>query len=172
MRSYLELVDDMSEVVTRLNRRLAESVETGNFMSFLLVEIDAGARSIRYVNAGHPGLMIVRHDGVETLGKTGMVLGVVGDQEYPVSGAVALAEGDVLFLRTDGVDETMSPEREMFGERRLEQLLLDHRADSAEEILQEIDRALVEWRQAAAGAGEPADDDLTMIAVRMTGRSG
>lgn len=174
VRSYLELVDDMSEVVTRLNRRLAESVETGNFMSFLLVEIDPAGRSARYVNAGHPGLMIVRQGRVETLGKTGMVLGVVGDQDYPVSEAVALAEGDVLLLRTDGVDETMSPEREMFGERRLEELLLSHREQSAEEILQEIDRALVAWSQSASSSGDgaaadAADDDLTMIAVRMTG---
>jgi len=173
VRSYLELLDDMSQVVTRLNRRLAESVETGNFMSFLLVEIEPTEQQIRYVNAGHPGLMIVRADGtVDTLGKTGMVLGVVGDQEYPVSDSIQLGRGDVLFLRTDGVDETMSPDREMFGEQRIREVLAAHRECSAEEILQEIDSALVEWaRGSGTGTDTPCDDDLTMIAFRLHGKN-
>ena len=34
-----------------------------------------------YVNAGHAPILLVRPDKIEELGKTGMVLGVVADQE-------------------------------------------------------------------------------------------
>ena len=162
VRSYLELLDDMSQVVTRLNHRLVDSVETGNFMSFLLVEVDPVERTIRYVNAGHPGLIVVRGNGVQVLQKTGMVLGVVGDQEYSVSEPIQLGPGDLLFMRTDGVEETMSVSRDMFGEERLTELVARMRDKDAESVLREVEGALQEH-----SGGASNEDDLTMIAIKL-----
>src|SRR5690606_14010704 len=106
VRSYFELIDDLSEVATRLNNRLVASVETGNFMSLILVLVDPRERTMRYVNAGHPGILLGRRGEVRELEKTGMVLGVVGGQRYADSGPLPLEPADLLLLRTDGVDET------------------------------------------------------------------
>ena len=161
MRSYLELLDDLSNVVTRLNRRLTASVETGNFMSLLVTLVDPKAMTMRFVNGGHPSLIHCRGDSVRALDKTGMVLGVVADQEYAVSEPGALERGDLLFLHTDGVDEAMSPQREPFGEARLHELLRSLQGQSAESVLAAVEAAL---RRHSAGTFE---DDLTMIAVRI-----
>jgi serine phosphatase RsbU (regulator of sigma subunit) len=163
LRSYLELIDDLTEVVTRLNQRLVAAVETGNFMSLLVCLVDPGARTVRFVNAGHPRLVHVRADKVEALEKTGMVLGVVGGEKYAVSPVVRIAPGDLLFLHTDGVDEAMSPQREAFGEARLYALLHELRGESAENVLAGVERAL----RAHTGGGA-FGDDLTMIAVKPT----
>jgi sigma-B regulation protein RsbU (phosphoserine phosphatase) len=162
LRSYLELIDDLAAIVTRLNDRLSQSVETGNFMSMLIAIVDPRARTLQYVNAGHPGLVLVRAGGAEVLPKTGMVLGVVGEQAYHASEVVALAPGDVLFLHTDGVDEAKSPAREVFGADRLAATLGKARDRSADGVLREVERAL-----AAHLAGGAADDDVTMIAVKL-----
>lgn len=162
IRSYLELLSDMSEVVTRLNHRLVSAVETGNFMSLLLVVLDAERRSLQYVNAGHPGLVLCSGDGVVQLEKTGMVLGVVGEQQYPVSEPIGLAGGDLLFLRTDGVDEAMSPGREVFGEDRLLELLRECRGQGAEDLLRAVEGAL---ERHTGGASQ--EDDLTMMALKI-----
>ena len=162
LRSYLELLDDPSDVVTRLNHRLAASIETGNFMSLLLAIVDPAQRSLRYVNAGHPGLIHVSTTGVRAMDKTGMVLGVVGGETYEVSPAVPLAAGDLLFLHTDGVDEAMSPRRETFGEKRLHELLASLRGESAEAVLTAVEAAM-----RAHMAGAPVQDDFTMIAVKL-----
>ena len=161
LRSYLELLDDLSEVVTRLNQRLVEAVETGNFMSLMLCVFDPKNRTVQYVNAGHPGLIHCRADGMKILEKTGMVLGVVEDQEYEVSPVISIEDGDLLFLYTDGVDEAMSPERETFGEERLYRMLEQNRDESAEQVLANLDQAL---RDHATGGFE---DDITMIAVKV-----
>ena len=161
MRSYLELLDDLSNVVTRLNRRLAASVETGNFMSLLVTLVDPAAKTMRFVNGGHPSLIHCRGGEVRALEKTGMVLGVVADQDYAVSEPVALEKGDLLFLHTDGVDEAMSPQREPFGEARLHELLRSLQGQSAESVLAAVEAAL---RRHSGGAFE---DDLTMVAVRI-----
>ncbi|MFY9344582.1 MAG: GAF domain-containing SpoIIE family protein phosphatase [Planctomycetota bacterium] len=163
LRSYLELIDDGATIITRVNQRLVAGVETGNFMSLLLVIVDPKNRTLQYVNAGHPGLVLAQAGGTTVLEKTGMVLGVVGDQVYHASPPVALQPGDLLFLYTDGVDEAMSPQREVFGGERLRAVLARARDLSAEQALQQVDQAL----RAHVDGGAFADD-YTMIAVKLT----
>jgi serine phosphatase RsbU (regulator of sigma subunit) len=162
LRSYFELIDDLSAVVTRLNQRLVAAVETGNFMSLLVCIVDPKARTVQFVNAGHPGLVHCSAAGVRALDKTGMVLGVVGGQTYAVSPTVPLQPGDLLFLHTDGVDEAMSPARETFGEARLHALLRQLHGKPAEAVVAAIEQAL------RAHTGGAFGDDFTMIAVRLT----
>lgn len=166
LRSYLELIDDAATVVTKVNQRLVDSVETGNFMSLLLIIVDPAKGSLEYVNAGHPGLVVCQKDGIQVLEKTGMVLGVVGDQEYEASPPIQLEAGDVLFMHTDGVDEAMSPDRAVFGVERLQQLVGEQRRTGAgaNEILSEVERQI----QAHVGS-DLLEDDFTMIAVKMSG---
>src|SRR5262249_14594473 len=57
LRSYLDLPTEPGEVIARLNQRLVAGVEAGMFMSLLLVVVDPRARTVRYVNAGHPELI-------------------------------------------------------------------------------------------------------------------
>lgn len=164
LRSYLEMIDDVATVVSKINQRLVEGVETGNFMSLILAVVDPAARTLQYVNAGHPGLVVCQKQGARELEKTGMVLGVVGDQEYEASPLIELQEGDVLFAHTDGVDESMSPEREVFGVDRLRELvsLLRCQGTSADGLLAEVES------QVHAHVGSDAsEDDFTMIAVKL-----
>lgn len=162
MRSYLELLDDPNEIITRINQRLVAGVETGNFMSLVLAIVDPRARTLQYVNAGHPGLIHCHAGGIQVLEKTGMVLGVVGDQTYRVSQSVPLAPGDLLFLHTDGVDEAMSPSRSVFGIERLQALLGQLRQNPADGVLARVEEQLRQH----IGAGT-FEDDFTMIAVKL-----
>jgi serine phosphatase RsbU (regulator of sigma subunit) len=162
LRSYLELIDDLATIVTRVNQRLVAGVETGNFMSLLLAVVDPAARTLQYVNAGHPGLLLARADGIAVLDKTGMVLGVVGDQVYQASPLIPLSPGDLLFLHTDGVDEAMSAARETFGTARLQAVLAAARQGSADDVVAGVGAALA----AHVGGGAFADD-YTMIAVKL-----
>lgn len=163
LRSYLELLEDADAIVNRLNRRLVAGVETGNFMSLLLAIVDPRARTLRYVNAGHPGLIHCTATGSRVLEKNGMVLGVVADQTYTISEAIPLAPGDLLFFHTDGVDEAMSPARELFGVDRLVSVLAGVRDRSADEVLVRVEEEL---RRHVGGGGFA--DDFTMIAAKVS----
>ena len=165
LRSYLELIDDAATVIAKVNQRLVDSVETGNFMSLLLIILDPKKRTLEYVNAGHPGLVVCQKNGIQVLEKTGMVLGVVGEQEYEASPTIALEAGDVLFLHTDGVDEAMSPDRKVFGIERMQQLVGAQRRTgaAAHDILNEVESQI---RQHVGS--DLLEDDFTMIAVKLT----
>jgi sigma-B regulation protein RsbU (phosphoserine phosphatase) len=162
IRSYFELIDDLPEVVRRLNDRLIGEVETGNFLSLMVLLVDPAAKTVHYVNAGHLELIRVRGENAETYGKTGMVLGVLGDQTFEAGGPIELLPGDLLFMRTDGVDETMDAQREMFGEERLIKVLSRCSGKGAQCVVDAVDSARREF-----AAGAIVDDDLTMIAIKM-----
>ncbi|MCC6783473.1 MAG: SpoIIE family protein phosphatase [Planctomycetes bacterium] len=165
VRTYFELIDDLSQVATRLNDRLARSVEAGHFMSLLMVLIDPERLTMHFVNAGHSGVMLVRRGEVSELERTGMVMGVVEGQRYDAAGPIALAPGDLLFFRTDGVEETRSPQGEVFGEARIRTTLAQVGDCSADEVLGKVSEALRVF-----SCDKEPDDDLTMVAIRIRAR--
>lgn len=162
LRSYVELISDPREVMQRLNNRMCESVEIGNFISLLLVILDPADRTMRWVNAGHPELLHVTRGGVIAHGASGVALGLVKDAEFELGGPVTLASGDVLFLYTDGVEETLNPAREPFGEERLTKVLERVRSQAAQGVLDAVACAIEAHRR-----GAPLADDVTMIAVKV-----
>ncbi len=163
VRSYLELVPDLGELVGRLNNRLVQGVEAGIFMSVILLVLDRRQKTLHYVNAGHPPLLLVQEGSSIEFEKTGMVLGVAEDQVYEVKGPIQLNQGDLCFLRTDGVEETMSIGREIYGVPRLREYLVQHRDQSAEEILSGLDDDL-----RLHSGGQDQEDDVTMIAIKVS----
>ena len=163
VRSYLELLNDLGEVTTRLNNRLVHGVEPGMFFSMLLFVVDTQERTLTYVNAGHPPVYLVQDGCLKELEKTGMVLGVVEDQEYEVRGPIPLNPGDLVFVATDGAEETMNSSRETFGVERLKEFLTESRTKPVSGVLDELGTRL---RQHASG--QKAEDDVTMIALRVS----
>ena len=72
-----------------------------------------------------------------------------------------LGAGDVLLLYTDGITEATDADLEMFGEERLQQLLQQHAAGSAQSVL---DAALAELVQFT---GRPhQDDDVSLLVIK------
>ena len=85
-----------------------------------------------------------------------------GDGVLEVKGPVALEPGDLIFLRTDGVEETLNDRREVFSEERLVQVVAQSRDLSADEVLVRVDQALEQH-----SSGQPLQDDVTMIAIKV-----
>ena len=151
------------ELITRVNKLVHGYTEDGVFITFFYSILDTRTGQVVYVNAGHNPPCILRRDGSrEYLDRGGLVIGVMPNSEYE-EGHATLFAGDDLVLYTDGVTEAENTEDEMFGEERLEQLLVEHRHASAREIEEEVYRSVKDF-----AAGAPQTDDLTMVIVKMT----
>jgi sigma-B regulation protein RsbU (phosphoserine phosphatase) len=110
--------------------------------------------------AGHPSPLVVRAGGrVEELGRPGTLLGPFAEVRVYDESA-ALAPGDALVLYTDGVTEARR-DGEMFGEERLRALLAGLAGRPADELVEQVERAVV------AHHGGPLDDDLALLALRV-----
>jgi len=161
VRALAESGVPASQLVGRVNTLVHGYTADSVFVTFFYAVLDTRTQQITYVNAGHNPPCVLRAGGTrEYLDKGGLVIGVMPGITYE-EGTVSLGIGDDLVLYTDGVTEAMNGSEEMFGEERLEDLLVAHRHRSARDIEEHV---YTEIRDFAAGA--PQADDLTMVVVK------
>jgi sigma-B regulation protein RsbU (phosphoserine phosphatase) len=159
VRAFASEVSEPSALCQQVNRILCGNIAEGRFISFVYCVIDAATGVMTYSNAGHYLPMIVRADGsVERLDKGGPVLGVLPGAEYEQA-QVPLAPGDRIVLFTDGLTEARNAADDEFGEPRLLDAAVRHRACSAPALQARL------TDEVATFTGGRLQDDATLIVV-------
>jgi sigma-B regulation protein RsbU (phosphoserine phosphatase) len=147
-------------MVSNLNRQLYATTAPEKYATFYFAMYDEAQRSLTYTNAGHLSPMLVRDGHISLLEPTGTVVGAFPFAVYEEK-TVKLEHGDMLVAYTDGLVEPENAYGEMYGEERLQELLLKYnRADSSEIIARAME-AVVQW----TGSSE-LQDDMTMVVAR------
>jgi sigma-B regulation protein RsbU (phosphoserine phosphatase) len=145
-----------------VNRLLVGNLLLGQFVTAFYCIIDTATGVVEYSNAGHcpPQVFRASTKTIETLTTTGgLPLGVTDNGGYVICTA-ELKPGDVFVFYTDGIREAMNSKGEMYGEMRLQSVLLEAGGTSAEEVKNEILRDVCEFC-----AGEQLKDDLTIVVL-------
>jgi len=156
--------EDLAYVMSRLNRLTAGNCPSNRFVTLFFCVLDATTGEMAYCNAGHNPPFLVRKAGdVERLSGGGTVLGILPDAKYEEM-RCRMDVGDLLVIYSDGVTEANNPVQEEFEEERLEALLARHKDDSAQAIVEAVNRAIAEW-----AAGSPPADDITLVVAKRTG---
>jgi GAF domain-containing protein len=145
-----------AEVLAQAAALLRHRLPSASFVSAFMGVIDGDL--LRYANAGHGSIVLLRRDGgEEPLRATGMPLGVEdggwGEPELP------FGVGDVLFAATDGLAEARR-DGAFFGDARLPALLSEHGRRLGPEALVALVR-----REVDAWAPE-LNDDVVILALR------
>jgi sigma-B regulation protein RsbU (phosphoserine phosphatase) len=120
--------------------------------------LDAGTRTFRYCNAGHPYPILVSGGVVRALDQGGAVLGVLPAWTYQ-EWSVELSSGDRLLLFTDGITEAAGPHGEEFGMERVAAFAKAHSTDSAAKINQQLLAEVTEF------CGAQFHDDATLLVL-------
>jgi len=161
VRALAESGVEPRQLMRHVNRIAHSYTGDSEFITFFYCVLDTRTGEIRYVNAGHNLPCVLRSDGEkEFLDKGGLIVGIMSDVEYE-DAVVSLGPGDSIVLFTDGVTEALNPEEEMFGDERLEGLLVEHRHLGARDIEK---RVYTELTGFVAGAAQA--DDITMVVVK------
>ena len=163
LRSFMP--GSIAQIVTDVNRQLVRDVEdSGQFMTLFYIIVDLEGASIRWVRAGHePAMFYDPHtDNFKLLGGAGIALGVDQDWVYEEQHAGDLSAGQVILLCTDGIWEARNPGGEMFGKKRLYDIIRRNHAAGADEILNTITAALHRFQEGAA-----LEDDVTLVVVKI-----
>ncbi|MCB1183763.1 SpoIIE family protein phosphatase [bacterium] len=158
--------DSPGVVLERINQQIHASTDPEHFATLFLAVFDPVTRHLEYSSGGHNAPVLLRADGtVELLDKGGLPLGAFDFGTYE-EGHVDLAPGDLLFLYTDGLTETKDPDGDdEFGEDRLSEVLRENRDDVVQDIFARIDTELRAY--SGRSAGQVADDDITMIGLKI-----
>lgn len=167
-RAYLRILakenSDAGAILTQANHVLAEDVGYERYVTLFLARLMPKARRLAYVNAGHiPGYLFDSSGKVTAvLKRTGVPLGLRPDTEYKESPEIELSSGQLFVMVTDGFEEAVNAQEEMFGSERVVSFFQQHRHLPAAEIVQKLHDAVVEFSR-----GAPQLDDLTAIIIKV-----
>lgn len=168
VHAYLRSIEGTSlgidSIAARLNRLLCRSTVSGQFVTFFMGRLDPHALSFHCVNAGHPPGYVIDASGSlkAELESTSMPLGLDPEVCFPISAPISLAPGDMLLLMTDGIIETISPQRQQFGAERALELVTANRSLHARELIALIREATNTFAQ-----GREQLDDLTAVVLKI-----
>lgn len=155
-----EQLTSPSELLAFVNRRFLAVNLLGDFVSMLLVRVDSSKRILHWANAGHPSGWLMAPGGTtREISPTGPVLGVLDEAQWG-SDSLDLAVGERLLMITDGVIETVNPEKKCFGRHRLVDLFAHSHDLPLEKVAERIHCALASFRD-----GERQHDDVTALFV-------
>lgn len=169
LRAMLHVLTKTDSNPDRIIELVSDSImadlRQSQFVTFLLVCLDAQAHSFRFANAGHAPAL---HFDAATrqfhrLAATRLPLGFPNISPGEFDPFVQLNPGDMIVMGTDGCIEVCNPNDEMFGTGRLEQAILENADKSANDVV----AAVRDTVQAFHGLPLPPDDSTLMIVKRL-----
>ncbi|HKY56022.1 MAG TPA: PP2C family protein-serine/threonine phosphatase, partial [Anaerolineales bacterium] len=161
VRAAVMETDSPSEAMRRVNDLLIPDTRQGMFVTAVYAVLDLEKSELTYVNAGHNPPIWVKCDGnIERLTRTAIALGVVTGDTIEQR-TIKIETGENVLLYTDGLTESFNADNEFFGEARLVESLISNQCDSASDLLDVVEKSLLNFVQDV-----PPADDLTMLVLR------
>lgn len=152
---------DLGDVFTEVNELLCKSNSEGLFITAFEGVLDLVTGEFCFVNAGHEMPFIAKAGGVYEPHKlrAGFVLAGMENMKYK-SGRIQLSPGDRIFQYTDGVTEATNDSHELYGMKRLTDILIKNTPKPPADLLPAI-KADIDLFVGDA----PQFDDITMLCV-------
>ncbi len=157
--------DNLSAAITELNRHLVVNSETGKFMTLFYGMLDEKNKTLSWASAGHdPAIWYHAESGKFTeMENTGMPLGVIDDPKFGQAEPVKLCAGDIVVIGTDGIWEAHNATGQMYGKKRLTDLISSHKGKSARQIASLVVESVLEFCSEKA-----PEDDVTLVVIKCT----
>ncbi len=167
IRTMVDFVQSLTEIVERLNRHLCGYLPDDSFVTMVLCAIDPATGTMEYVNAGHlPLFLFNRHGATRTLDAAENPPLGIGLCTFRASRS-QINLGDALLLYTDGLTELRNSKDEMLGEDLLRSSFGDiysrENAAPVTRCVEALSEMLNEYR-----GSEFSEDDRAFIVARRT----
>ena len=154
-------VFDITQIMSKVNSELTVEAGVSGMVGLFYSVLDTKNSLLTYCNAGHNPPMLVSRDGATSfLEEGGLLMGVMDNAIYS-SGTTNLYSGDVLVLYTDGITETMNSNDEEFDVAGLQNVIMEFRDLSAQQIINRILKAVE-----IHGQGTVQADDRTLVVIK------
>lgn len=162
----LRAENKIENLICKLNDVIKTKTTANVFVTMALAFWDDKKRSLHYVNAGHPPILLydAKKKKVMEVKQQGMALGFVDDLSAIIKPQeLKLNAGDVLVMYSDGVPEAVNKKGEQYGMANFKRIVQDAGNDlyTAEGIKNAVLSDVIEF----IGAKEH-DDDITVVILK------
>jgi len=158
--SGLALGTDPARVIEHVNRFLCDHTEVGRYATMFFGMLDRDGH-LEFINAGHPSPFLIRKGVAEEAFTEGSYpVGLVPEAKYTAA-CLRLEPGDTLVLFSDGVTEAMDPDEQMFGVRRLKEVLTGQTECPLDQLQKSVLQSIENFSR-----GAHQTDDVTLLIVR------
>ena len=152
--SLVNAVKEVNDILTNNND---ESLFVTSFIGI----INFAKKEIRFVNAGHEKPYIISKKSITKLdGNANFVLGAVEEATF-IEEKHAFSKGDIIFLYTDGLNESINDKEEEFTYQRIEETLSQSLGSSLNGYIDNMIDALSTFT-----SGQEPFDDVTMLIMQ------
>jgi serine phosphatase RsbU (regulator of sigma subunit) len=152
-----------TEAAHRIHELLLRATTGDMFVTAFYATINLETHHMRYIRGGHdrPVYYQASDDSVRLLNPPGRFLGMLPHLIIEEA-SLTFNHGDILVSYSDGVTDATSPDGDMYGIERLQNIILKNHHLSAEDLAQTITDDIDDFR-----VGEEQPDDLTMLVVKL-----
>jgi sigma-B regulation protein RsbU (phosphoserine phosphatase) len=177
LQLFANETSDPIELLLRLNSHVYGHLKRNYFLTLLVAKVESGGR-VKLCRAGHPPALLYRtaDNAVQWIKPNGIAVGIAPTALAPdrqESGPNAdfrrsleledlqLDPGDILFLYTDGVSESVDRNGKEFGLDRIAYLIKSFAAEPLESLRRRIQNDLAVHR-----CGTELRDDITFVLLK------
>ena len=161
LRSHAPIEPMPAEMLSAVNLSLAERRIEAQFDSLIYAVWDDEHRTLTVANSGLPRPIYVHAGKNEVIEATGLPLGLFDEADYDEF-KFRMKPGDMFVFFSDGMLDARNRAGEMFGRRRLEEIIAHCAAKSADCVVDNLFKAVAEH-----SAGVETFDDQTVVAIKV-----
>ena len=165
IRTFGEEGNTMSKTMLNINNILSSDNPRMMFVTLILGVLNIKTGEITYANGGHNPPIIASNAGetVFVQANPEPLVGAIADVSY-TDHSLILSPGDSFFLYTDGVNEAMNSDDELYSDEKLLEEVERNRGKSSSEVVQAVLDSVREHSQTA-----PQSDDIAMLVIKYHG---
>jgi len=161
LRSHAPIEPMPAEMLSAVNLSLAERRIEAQFVSIIYAVWDDESRTLTVANSGLPRPIYVHGGKNEVIEVTGLPLGLFDEADYDEF-KFRMKPGDMFVFFSDGMLDARSRTGEMFGRRRVEEIVASCATKSADCVVDSLFNAVAEH-----SAGVETFDDQTVVAIKV-----
>lgn len=161
--------------MTQINELACRNNKENIFVTLFIGVLDLPTGHLRFCNAGHEKPILIKRKRTEGTSpdertidcqmldiKPNLPIGLFDDFRYEAQ-EITQKRGDTLFLYTDGLTEARNMTNELFGEKRVMQMLADSNTTVPKKLLDNTTNQLNRFTE-----GAEQSDDLTLLIFNYT----
>jgi sigma-B regulation protein RsbU (phosphoserine phosphatase) len=153
----------VSQILTKVNVDLCAAINTDHYLTAFAGILDLRTGKLGYSRVCHPYPVIYRHAdrSLEHLQmRGGFFLGMFEDNSYAEL-ETELNPGDLIFVYTDGINESFNNKDELYGRKRLDEVIRRFAPRGAQETI-----AQAQLDRERFSEGRQSLDDISIFAIK------